>query len=88
MIISETIKKNDKEFTLTYSDAGLYIERNGVLYKEAIDPLGSGREYIETDRIIDTPPETDAERITRLEAYTERNTADIDYIAMMSDIEL
>lgn len=25
------------------------IERDGVLYIEAIDPIGFGREYVETD---------------------------------------
>ena len=32
----------------TYSDEGFMIERDGVLYEEAIDPEGSGRVYKET----------------------------------------
>lgn len=33
----------------TYSDSGKMIERDGVLYSEAVDPEGSGRVYSETD---------------------------------------
>jgi hypothetical protein len=33
----------------TYSDLNRYIERDGVLYTEAVDPEDSGREYTETD---------------------------------------
>lgn len=32
----------------TYSDEGFMIERDGVLYEEAIDPENSGRVYTET----------------------------------------
>ena len=40
----------------TYSDAGKYIQRDGVAYSEAIDPASLGREYTETDEDI---PSTD-----------------------------
>ena len=33
----------------TYSDNNMYIERDGVLYTEAIDPEGTGRVYTETN---------------------------------------
>lgn len=33
----------------TYSSEGFQIERDGVLYDEAIDPEGTNRVYIETD---------------------------------------
>lgn len=88
MIISETIKLNDKSFTKTYSDAGFYIERNGVHYAEAIDPLGSGREYTETDILIDTEPESTEEKIKKVSAKTDKNAADIEYLAMMTDTNL
>ena len=45
----------------TYSDLNHYIERDGVLYTEAVDPENSGREYTETDQVIYTPPEVEAE---------------------------
>ena len=88
MIISETVKINDKNFTKVYSDAGFYIERNGVHYAEAIDPLGSGREYTETDILIETEPDTTEEKIKKLSAKTDKNSADIEYLAMMTDTNL
>lgn len=88
MIISETIKMNDKNFTRTYSDAGFYIERNGVHYAEAIDSIGSGKEYTETDILIETEPETTEEKIKKISAKTDKNSADIEYLAMMTDTEL
>ena len=33
----------------TYSDAGMYIERDGNRYVDAIDPEGEHRNYTETD---------------------------------------
>ena len=88
MIISETIKLNDKNFTKTYSNAGFYIERNGVHYAEAIDPLGSGREYTETDILIDTEPESTEDKLKKISAKTDKNSADIEYLAMMTDTNL
>ena len=41
----------------TFSDAGYYIERDGVVYGEAIDPEHLGRVYTETDQLIETPEE-------------------------------
>lgn len=87
-IISETVILNDKNFTRTHSDAGFYIERNGTLYAEAIDPLGSGREYTETDRLIEAEEQSVEEKISAVSAATEQNSADIQYLAMMSNISL
>lgn len=36
----------------TYSDAGFYIERDGIRYAEAVDPAELNRQYIETDEPI------------------------------------
>lgn len=36
----------------TYSDAGFYIERDGIRYAEAVDPAELGRTYTETDELI------------------------------------
>ena len=52
MIITETILINEKEFVRNYSSLGFMIERDGVRYTEAIDPVNSGRTYIETDEPI------------------------------------
>lgn len=35
-----------------YSDAGYYIERDGVVYEEAVDPDGTDRVYTETEDLI------------------------------------
>ena len=43
----------------TYSDKGMMIEREGVRYSEAVDPANLGREYTETDELID-PVSTEA----------------------------
>ena len=49
MIQTENITINRRQLTRTYSDGGYYIQRDGVQYAEAIDPLDSGRTYTETD---------------------------------------
>ena len=36
----------------TYSDLGMKIERDGVRYGEAIDPVDMNRQYTETDEPI------------------------------------
>lgn len=53
MIIVETVIINGTEYQRTYSDLGVKIEREGVRYDEAIDPMGIGREYTETDEPIE-----------------------------------
>lgn len=55
MIIREetTMKWIDGTYLIrTYSDAGYYIEREGVKYTEAIDPAKFERLYTETDEKI------------------------------------
>ena len=49
MIITENLKIRDRNFIKTYSDQGFYIECEKDLYEEAIDPVGSHRDYYETD---------------------------------------
>lgn len=49
MIRTENITINGKDFIRTYSDSGFMIERDGVQYDEAVDPIGLGRTYTETD---------------------------------------
>ena len=50
MIITEyfTTRKDGVILNRTYSSNNCYIEREGVLYSEAIDPADSGRVYTET----------------------------------------
>ena len=53
MIIQTTKEINGVVYDYTYSDSGYMIERDGVRYSEAVDPLDSGRLYTETDEPID-----------------------------------
>ena len=53
MIVVENVTINGKEFTNTYSTNGVMVEREGVRYAEAIDPVGFGRQYTETDEPIE-----------------------------------
>ena len=48
MIHIENITLNGRQYTRTYSDTH-YIERDGVEYEEAIDPIDSGRTYTESE---------------------------------------
>ena len=51
MIIQTTKEIDGVVYSYTYS--GYVIERGGVRYSEAVDPLDSGRLYTETDEPID-----------------------------------
>ena len=53
MIIQTTKEINGIVYAYTYSDSGNMIERDGVRYSEAVDPIDSGRVYTETDEPID-----------------------------------
>lgn len=48
MIVTEIRMIGDREFTYTYSDKNMMIQRNGVHYSEAYDPVGTNRVYTET----------------------------------------
>lgn len=56
MIVTEYYKTraDGVELYRTFSDKGMMIERDGVRYSDAIDPVGSGRVYTETDVPIET----------------------------------
>ena len=51
MLITEYYKTLDDGTVLnrTYSDIGMRVERDGVLYDEAIDPAELNREYTESN---------------------------------------
>lgn len=53
MIVQTTKEINGVIYDYAYSDSGFMIERDGVRYYEAVDPLDSGRVYSETDEPID-----------------------------------
>ena len=49
MIKTETLTINGVDYQYTYSDAGFLIERDGVQYADAVDPIGTDRVYTETE---------------------------------------
>lgn len=53
MIKTENLTINGKAFVKTYSDEGMMVERDGILYAEAIDPAEFGRQYTETNTPIE-----------------------------------
>ena len=68
MIITETYmtRPDGVELVRTYSDQDMYIRCDQTMaeYEEAIDPVGSGRTYTETDTPI--PTDEDLEQIARI----------------------
>lgn len=88
MVISEIVKLDGTNYQKTYSDSGMYIERDGVLYVEAIDPIGSGRAYTESDLQIETEPETVDGKLAKIAEKTAKNSSDIEYLAMMTEVDL
>lgn len=66
MIQTETIHINGRTLVRTYSDASLMIRQDGTgaVYAEAVDPVGSGRTYSETDTPIE---QTEVDRVAQLE---------------------
>ena len=57
MIIQTTKEINGIVYDYAYSDSGFMIERDGVRYSEAVDHLGSGRVYTETEEPIENVTE-------------------------------
>ena len=53
MIIQTKKEINGVMYDYAYSDSGFMIERDGVRYSEAVDPLNSGMVYTETEEPID-----------------------------------
>lgn len=70
MLKTEIVTFNGKEYTRTWSDQTVMIERDGALYEEAIDPIDSGRTYTETDQpIVDESEPTEADYLAALERF-------------------
>ena len=57
MVIVETMTIGKNDFKHTYSDEGFYIEREGVLYEDAVDLIDSDRLYNETNILIEIEEE-------------------------------
>lgn len=58
MLVTEELVINGDKFVKNYSDRGLFIERDGVQYEEAVDPIEykDTRIYTETDIPIINKP--------------------------------
>lgn len=70
MIKSEIVTINGVEYVRTWSDLSMMIERDGALYEEAIDPVGSGRTYTETSQpIIHDGEAEEADYLAALERF-------------------
>ena len=54
MIVQTAKEINGVMYDYAYSDSGYIIERDGVRYSEAVDPIDSGRVYTETEEPIET----------------------------------
>ena len=78
MIVKENIEIKGKTFIKQYSDSGFYIERDGVKYSEAQDPIDIPREYIETDEPISPTEEPDETKLKSdaFDYLTGRSAAD------------
>lgn len=61
MIVTEYYKtrKDGVVLNRTYSDSGFMIERDGVIYDEAVDPAELNRKYTETDEPIEVKETTE-----------------------------
>lgn len=62
MIVTEyyTTRSDGVRLVRTYSDKGFMIERDGIMYDEAVDPEELNRQYNETSEKI-VVPELDPE---------------------------
>ena len=82
MIVREELTINNKNFIKTYSDKGMMIERDGVQYSEAIDPIEFAEErvYVETDIPIENENATsvwNVDKWTEIEAPIEDEEGEI-----------
>ena len=68
MIIKTTKEINGVMYDYTYSDSGYMIERDGVRYSEAVDPIDSGRVYTETEELIEAEGSEEEQDISAEEA--------------------
>lgn len=61
MIVQESLKINNVDFTKSYSDAFMMIlsDYDGNLYEDALDPTALNRTYTETDIPIGDAEEAD-----------------------------
>lgn len=66
MLKTETVTINGKEYIRTWSDENRMLERDGILYEEALDPAELGRVYLESEQEIPDAPAEEADYLTAL----------------------
>lgn len=66
MVITEKVTINGTEYIRNYSDKGFYIERDGVRYSEAIDPVGMDRVYTEIYEPIEIVDDADYAEVGKI----------------------
>ena len=78
MIVKENLEIGGRAFVKQYSDSGFYIERDSVMYSEAIDPAELNRVYTETDEPISPTEEPDETKLKSdaFDYLTGRSVAD------------
>lgn len=84
MVVKEIKEIDGKQYVYHYSNSGFYIERDGVRYSEAIDPLGSEKQYTETTELIENNLE---KRVTNLEE-TKKTQDELINITMLATDEM
>lgn len=52
MLKTENLTVNGTAYIRIWSDQHMMIERDGILYEEAIDPIDFGRNYTESEQPI------------------------------------
>lgn len=72
MVQYDKIIINGRERIRAWSDLGMKIERDGQLYDDAVDPVGSGRTYTETDVPILAEEAEEADYLEALERFGVR----------------
>ena len=69
MLKTEKLTINGKAYVRTWSDDGKMLERDSVLYEEAIDPAELGRFYTESDQDVPDEPADEADYMAAQERF-------------------
>lgn len=66
MIQREILTAGGKDFAKTWSDSGKMIQRDSVLYEEAVDPAELDRRYTESEQDIELSAEEALAELTEV----------------------
>lgn len=79
MIIQATKEINGVMYAYAYSDSGFIIERDGVRYSEAVDPIDTNRTYVETDKLIEVEKLSEG-------AAAEQDISGDEFLSMIEEV--